>query len=253
MVVCAPVASVYAEPCFSSQQTDEILYGEKAELLQKYNGFCKIKTDYGYIGFVAENCLCSNDYKPNYIVISHFCDLLPEPKFYYNPLHTLPFGSQIKIVDISENARFAIAEAPNGDKLYIHKSHISPIKTAKIKESVFRPSVTETAKKFLGVQYRWGGRTPKGIDCSGLCFNSYRYNGVTIWRDADITRSDNLREIPMSQIKPGDLLFFKGHIAMYLGNGEIIHSSASSGKVVCEKWEKNPYLKEIFICVGTLF
>ena len=92
-----------------------------------------------------------------------------------------------------------------------------------------------------------------GVDCSGLCFNAYRFNGINIWRDADITRSPNLKKIDYKRARLGDLMFFKGHIAMYLGGGIIIHSSASAGRVVIENVENNDYLKEIYICTGTVF
>jgi hypothetical protein len=135
---------------------------------------------------------------------------------------------------------------------YINKNLVSPIGNNK-SESELRKSVSETAKAFLGVQYRWGGRTMAGIDCSGLCFNAYRFNGINIWRDADITLSPNIRKIDHKNAKTGDLMFFKGHIAMYLGNNEIIHSTASKGKVVIEHFDENSPLYNIFICVGTAF
>ncbi|MBR4279122.1 MAG: C40 family peptidase, partial [Clostridia bacterium] len=95
--------------------------------------------------------------------------------------------------------------------------------------------------------------TPYGVDCSGLCFNAYRFNGINIWRDADFERSESLRKIDLAEAKKGDLLFFKGHVAMYLGDGEIIHASASAGRVVIENYDDKEGLKEIFICVGTAF
>ncbi|MFR6589933.1 MAG: C40 family peptidase [Gallintestinimicrobium sp.] len=53
-------------------------------------------------------------------------------------------------------------------------------------EEAFRESIMQTAYSCLGTQYRWGGKTACGIDCSGLAFMSYFRNGILIWRDAAI-------------------------------------------------------------------
>lgn len=92
-------------------------------------------------------------------------------------------------------------------------------------EEVFRESIVQTAYSYLGTQYRWGGKTACGIDCSGLAFMSYFRNGILIWRDAVIKEGYPVHEIPIEQAKPGDLLFFLGHVAIYLGNGKIIHAT----------------------------
>ena len=89
--------------------------------------------------------------------------------------------------------------------------------------------MTETALSYLGTHYRWGGKTPVGIDCSGLVSMSYLLNGVVIWRDAQIRESFPVHPIPRSCKKPGDLLFFPGHVAMYLGQERFIHSTARAG------------------------
>ena len=81
-------------------------------------------------------------------------------------------------------------------------------------EETFRESIVQTAYSYLGTQYRWGGKTACGIDCSGLAFMSYFRNGILIWRDAAIKEGYPVHEIPIEQAKPGDLLFFPGHVAI---------------------------------------
>ena len=58
---------------------------------------------------------------------------------------------------------------------------------------------------------------------------AYWLNGVTIWRDASIKEGFPLHEIPREAMQPGDPLFFPGHVAMYLGDGKYIHSTAKNG------------------------
>ena len=77
--------------------------------------------------------------------------------------------------------------------------------------------------------YRWGGKSPLGIDCSGLVSMSYLLNGIVIWRDASIREGFPVHAIELKDAKAGDLLFFPGHVAMYMGNGRYIHSTGKAG------------------------
>ena len=254
MVICVPVATLYSAPELMAEQVDEALYGEEAEILDECAGFCKIKTEYGYVGWTIKSNLFEKLHDANHIITVPFADLLFENKNYYHAPITLPRGARADVGFSDSEKRYGFAVLPSKRIYYIHKSHIMPVALIKkSNEAELRESLVATAKEYLGVQYRWGGRTHQGVDCSGLCFNAYRFNGIDIWRDADIERSKNLKRIPLSDIKEGDLMFFNGHVAMYIGNGEIIHASASRGMVVIEKYEDNEHLKQNFICVGTAF
>lgn len=92
-------------------------------------------------------------------------------------------------------------------------------------EEILRERLTKSAKEFLGTQYRWGGKSSQGIDCSGLMFMSYLAQGILIYRDAQIVEGYPVKKIEKEQLKKGDLIFFPGHVAMYLGDGKYIHST----------------------------
>lgn len=86
--------------------------------------------------------------------------------------------------------------------------------------------LVNTAKKYLGVPYVWGGTMPAGFDCSG--FTSYVYRealGIEIGRTTYNQMAIG-HEVPVSQAKVGDVLVFYGggHVGIYLGNGEFIHA-----------------------------
>ncbi|MCM1308799.1 MAG: C40 family peptidase [Butyrivibrio sp.] len=94
----------------------------------------------------------------------------------------------------------------------------------------FRRRLAECAKSYMGAQYRWGGKSPEGVDCSGFVFLCYMENGVLIYRDAKLKQGYPMREIPRSRLKTGDLIYWEGHVAMYLGGGRYIHATGSSAR-----------------------
>ncbi len=253
MVVCVPFATLYSEPELMAEQVDEALYGEEVEIIEEFGSFYKVKTEYGYVGWTVKRNVFEKLHDANHTVITPFADLLFEGKNYFQPPMTLPRGAKVDVGFSHKEDRYGFIVLPSKRIYYIHKNHIALISNEKKSEDELRDALVATAKEYLGVQYRWGGRTPFGVDCSGLCFNAYYFNGLLIWRDADVSKFELLHEIPLEEAKKGDLLFFKGHVAMYLGDGEFIHASASRGKVTIEKIDDNQGLFERFICVGTAF
>ena len=254
MVVCVPVATIYREPELMSEQIDELLFGEEADILSESGGFYRIKSDYGYEGWVIKQELFEKLHDAAFTVTVPFADLHFDGSYFRKCPITLPMGARVDVGFSESEKNYGFAVLPSKRIYYIRKSHIARIDAAKGKsEPELREAITETALKYLGVQYRWGGRSFYGVDCSGLCFNAYRFNGVNIWRDADIDRSPNLRRIPLEEAKAGDLIFFERHVALYLGGGEIVHASASAGCVKREKLFENEHLMKIYITAGTLF
>ncbi len=99
-------------------------------------------------------------------------------------------------------------------------------------------TVVKTAKKMLGIKYRYGGSSPKqGFDCSGLVQYSYKAAGIKIPRT---TRQQYKAVRPISRryLKAGDLVFYKtsvsravSHVGIYLGNNQFIHAPSSGKRV----------------------
>lgn len=113
-----------------------------------------------------------------------------------------------------------------------------------------------TLLEWVGVRYKFGGGTKKGIDCSGFCYNVYDEvfktkipsNSRSIFAESDI--------IEPSDLKEGDFVFFKirrsqvSHIGIYLGHDKFIHASVSRGVTISDLNE--PYYKRYFYKGGRL-
>ncbi len=124
---------------------------------------------------------------------------------------------------------------------------------ARIKQSGrgdLRSELVETAKRFIGIPYRWGGTTAEnGFDCSGLTMVSYRLNGLDLPR---VSRSQFQagKWVSKEQLRPGDLVFFatKGgtrvtHVGMYVGDGDFIHAPRTGKDVRIEKLSNSFFAK----------
>lgn len=96
-------------------------------------------------------------------------------------------------------------------------------------------ALVNTAKKYLGVPYVWGGTSPRGFDCSGLVQYVCRQNGISVPRVAASQRNAG-RYVSRANLQPGDLVFFSSggrvnHVGIYIGNGNMIHAP-QTGDVV---------------------
>ena len=104
--------------------------------------------------------------------------------------------------------------------------------------SVTGSQIVETAKKYLGVPYVYGGTSPSGFDCSGFVYYVLKSHGITVSRSSAAMYKCGT-PISKSELQPGDLVFFQNtyargisHVGIYVGNGQFIHSP-NRGKVVC--------------------
>ena len=190
--------------------------------------------------------------------MDNVADLLPDARNYYAPVMTLPMGAKVDAGFSEQFERYAFVVLPDKRTFYIHKKALAPLPKEPQSEEKTRELIVENASKYLNVQYRWGGKTHAGIDCSGLAFMACHMAGINIWRDADFDKTPRLREIERDAAQPGDLYFFSGHIAVAIGDGDFIHATAAEGKVTYGTFEpKSAFYRkwydENFIRAGSLF
>ena len=96
--------------------------------------------------------------------------------------------------------------------------------------------IIDTAMKYLGVPYVWGGTTPSGFDCSGFVQYVYAQHGINITRTTYTQWDNDGARVSIDKLQPGDLIYFGStlsphHVGMYVGNGQFIHAPRT-GEVI---------------------
>jgi len=218
-----PQADLRAAP--AGKRDRQLLFGDAFLVLEIHAGwgFGQAQKD-GYVGYVSEGDLAEY-LPPTHRVVARATHVYPTDDFKSEALCGLSFGALVTVTDAGE--RFA-ALATGG---FVPNAHIAPV-TERFNDPV------DVAEKFIGVPYLWGGNSIGGIDCSGLVQMSLLACGMDCPGDADMQETELGQAIGDNvQLRRGDLLFWKGHVAMMVDADTIIHANAHHMAVVREPME----------------
>ncbi|WP_259784766.1 C40 family peptidase [Aliiroseovarius crassostreae] len=219
MRVVTPVADILRSP--NGPRDRQALYGEQLLALEEHEGHAFVQAERdGYVGYVDRRCLGPAVASTQWVSAAA-THLYATPDFKTIEHMGLSFGARLAIV--ADHGRFR--ETAEG--LFVPSAHLS-----NRGEKLNDPA--NTAALFLGTPYLWGGNSRAGIDCSGLVQAALTAAGFDCPADSDMQEKIG-RAIPdAAPLARGDLLFWKGHVAMVFDHERLIHANAHHMAVVLE-------------------
>lgn len=219
--VSAALAPVHVAPGHDCDRDTEALGGEALRVYDISEGWawCQLDGD-GYVGYVPVDLLSEGDPpSPTHRVSSREAFAYAGPNAGSRPLRSWLLGSPIRVV--AEHDDFF--ELAGGG--FIGCRHVEAIDAT-------APDYAATAIGFLGVPYLWGGKSVRGIDCSGLVQLVLQRAGIPCPRDTDMQERElpgNLAEpdIRLDALQRGDLVYWPGHVGIMIDAAQIVHANGT--------------------------
>jgi len=179
----------------------------------------------GYVGWLAKSALALPGPRPTHKVAALRTFVFPAPSIKLPPLEALPFGAQLAVTETKD--QMAVTPARG----YLPAAHLAPIER-------YEPDFVAVAERFVGAPYLWGGKTILGLDCSGLLQIALAACGVACPRDGDMQEEALGTPIAptaaLADAQRGDLIFWKGHVAIVRDGASLIHANAFHMAVAIE-------------------
>ena len=199
-----PYINIYERPSINSKISSQIIYGEKFKILKKTKNFIKIRTFYDkYPGYIKNKNFIKK-FKPTHKVKVLKAKINKSNKF-------LPFSSEIEI--LKKRKSYVMFKKNKWIKL-------KDITLLNKKEKNF----IKIFKLFKNCKYKWGGKTYQGIDCSALVQIFYKFNNKFFSRDTVDQIKYKKGSIIKKKFKKGDIIFWKGHVAVCIDSKKLIHA-----------------------------
>ena len=209
------IKNIYKKPSKKSEITSQILYGEKIRILKNKNRWLRIRTyNDNYSGYVKNEKLKKGlkiIFKTNKSKTRIFSQNKKK--------NFLPFNSRLPVISVKK--KFIEFERGKWVKR-------KDIKLINHKEKNF----VRILKSFINCKYTWGGKSYKGIDCSALIQLYYLYNNKFFPRDTKDQISFKKGKKKLIKFSRGDIIYWKGHVAVCLDRSKLIHAYGPRKKVL---------------------
>lgn len=223
-VVIAPATPLRRRPANDAPLDSEALHGERVTLFEvRDDGWCWVQLAADqYVGYVEASALAETSIAATHRICVPRTFVYPRPDVKAPPLSWLPMGAQVAASTHDE--RFAVLETG----AFAIARHLAPL-------SANAPDFVTVAESFIHVPYLWGGKTGIGLDCSGLVQVSLAAAGRPAPRDSDMQE----RELGVllnddTALRRGDLVFWKGHVAIMTDAENMIHANGHTMTVADE-------------------
>jgi hypothetical protein len=211
-------APMRCAPAPDAMMVTEALKGERVTIYEANDegwSWGQLDGD-GYVGWLPSNALVTPGPAATHRVAVLRTLAFPGPDIKMPPVEMLSLGAQLVV--IRTEGRFAVSTAG-----YVPLSHLAPVADR-------AADFVAVAERFLGAPYWWGGKTSLGLDCSGLVQLSLTAAGIPCPRDSDMQEKalGTAQPLPaaLGNLKRGDLVFWKAHVAIARDATTILHANA---------------------------
>jgi cell wall-associated NlpC family hydrolase len=219
--IVASVADIRKAPRPDAGVNTQLLFGDDVLVFEDAEGWAWIQAERdGYVGYVADTVLGGRDHAPTHVVSVPRTFLYPGPDLRLPLSGQLSMGSALTVTGAAETRGTHYALLPSGEAVI--SGHLRPLGEP-------AADYVAVAEAFLGTPYLWGGASGFGIDCSGLVQLAMHMACRQVLRDTDMqaaTIGEPLDSGPDSaELRRGDLVFWKGHVAIMTDPETMIHAN----------------------------
>jgi cell wall-associated NlpC family hydrolase len=220
------VAPMREAPALDAMLLTQALKGERVTIYDRNGeGFAwgQLNSD-GYVGWLPDSALAKPAAVPTHKVTALRTFAFPAASIKLPPVETLSMGARVTVA--RNDGAFAVTR----EGWYLPRRHVGGLEAT---ENDF----VAVAEKFVGTPYLWGGKSSLGIDCSGLVQIALNAAGLGCPRDSDMQQDGLGRELSpaeMKHLQRGDLIFWKGHVAIARDASTIVHANAHHMATVIE-------------------
>lgn len=219
--IAVPVADMRGEPRPDAGLSTQLLLGEDVSVFEEREGWAWIQSERdSYVGYVAATALKARDGPPTHTVCVPRTFLYPGPDMKLPRSGELSMGTDLVVVGMAENRGTSYAMLQSGEAVIA--CHLMPA-------SDHAADYVAVAETLIDTPYLWGGVSAFGLDCSGLVQLAMRMAGRPAPRDSDMQASglgEAFQPEPdYSNLQRGDLVFWKGHVAIMTDADNMIHAN----------------------------
>jgi cell wall-associated NlpC family hydrolase len=220
------IVPLRARPSADATLLTQALKGERATIYDRDGegwAWGQLNSD-GYVGWLPDSALAKPVATPTHKITALRTFAFPGPSIKLPPVDTLPMEARVAV--IRGEGAFAVTR----EGWFLPRRHVDGIGTN-------ADDFVAVAERFVGTPYLWGGKSSFGIDCSGLVQISLNAAGTGCPRDSDMQQAGLGRALSAAEsgkLRRGDLIFWKGHVAIVRDGDTIVHANAHHMATVVE-------------------